>query len=214
MCTVSQLCETLARAANMPLEDVKKYARALINSGDLPKAVGRSIPKMDMRHRAKLILAIASSERPSDCVVPMRERYDAVSRFRETDMTAGELLAGELEELASESFEAFQKWTYSQVEVSRGGMPKVRFLINENLRSHSGFEAAEQPEFLGGPWLATSYSEIEEFDKKNVGKGLAVSAFVPGRVLMDVAFGSHDAAWAAAMRVKKAHKELQSGDSE
>ena len=214
MCTVSQLCETLAQAADMRLEDVKKYARALINSGDLPKAVGRSVPKVDMRHRAKLILAIAASDRPSDCVVPMRERYEAVSRFNQTALSAGEALANEMEELARESFEGFQKWTYSVVEVSRGGLPLVKFRINENLKHYAAFKDGEQPEFLGGPWLETSVLKIEEYHRENAGKGLPVSAFIPGGVLINAAFGSKGAAWDAMARAKKLHAENQATDSE
>lgn len=206
MATVSELCEALAKAANMPLDDVKKYARALINSGDLPKAIGRSVPTTDMHQRAKLILAIAASERPANCVKAMRDRYEAVERFGDIKATAGEVLAGELRELESKSYEAFQKWTYSQLEVSRNGMPRVVFRINETMRGYSGFENVKQPEFLGGPWLAMNEKELAAFGRERQGQGLSVSAYVPGNVLIAAAFGSVEAADMASSEVIHAQK--------
>lgn len=209
MATVSELCEALAYAANMPLDDVKKYARALINSGDLPKALGRSVPSTDMHHRAKLILALAASERPADCVKAMRERYEAVARFRDTDATAGEVLAAELRELASKAPEAFQKWEYSDLEVSRGGVPRIKFRINENLKHFDGYQNTPQPEFLGGPYLAKTADEMAERIKENERRGLPVSAFVPGRVLIVAAFGSSDAALEAQIEVARTLNQVE-----
>lgn len=202
MATVSQLCEAIAHAANMPADEVKKYARALISSGDLPKATGRSVPKTDFRQRAKLILAIAASERPADCVKAMRDRYEAVSRFPTTDLTAGEVLAGELRELAAKIPAAFQKWNYSTLEVSRSGMPRVQFRINENLKHFAEFKDTAQPEFLGGPWLAKGRQD--KFNRLLVEHrqtGFVVSAYVPGNVLIAAAFGSIELAKAAKSEI-------------
>lgn len=199
MATVSELCETIALAASMSLDDVKKYARALINSGDLPKAIGRSVPQTDQYHRAKLILAIAASERPADCVKAMRDRYEAVARAHETDLTAGEVLAEELRELATKSQDAFSKWAYSNIEVSRGGMPRVKFRINENLKHFDNFKGGDQPEFLGGTWLAKDMEEMARIGAEYERQGFPVSAYIPGEVLMAVAFGSAEAARAAGV---------------
>ena len=203
MATVSELCEAIAQAANMPLDEVKKYARALINSGDLPKAIGRSIPQTDYYHRAKLILAIAASERPADCVKAMRERYEAQARFRETNLTAGEVLAEELRALAGKSIDAYQKWSYSKLEVSRGGMPRVQFRINENMKHFDGFEKTPQPEFLGGPHLQKNSDFALWPQWQN--RGFPVSAYVSGDVLMAAAFGSKEAAREAEIEVIKAY---------
>lgn len=206
MATVSELCEALAAAVDMPPDEVKRFARAMINSGDLPKAIGRSIPKTDMHHRAKLILAIAASERPTDCVKAMRDRYEAVARFHKTDLTAGEVLAAELRELASKDFSAFQKWTYSKLEVSRGGMPRVQFRINENLKHFADAKDTHQPEFLGGPWLAKDAEEMAKISHECHTAGLPVSAFVPGSVLIVAAFGSKEAAQQAEIEVIRAYQ--------
>ena len=212
MATVSQLCEALAQAANMPLADVQKYARALINSGDLPKAIGRSVPQTDYYHKAKLILALAASERPADCVRAMRDRYEAVARFNETHLTAGEVLAEELRELANKNFAAFQKWAYSDIEVSRGGMPSVKFRINEVMKPYGS--RSEQSIFLGGSWLHTSIQDLERLAKDEERSGFAVSAFVPGEVLMVAAFGSKKISDDAYFEVLKARKEDEKADSE
>lgn len=191
MATVSEICQALASEIPMPLDEVKKYARALINSGDLPKAVGRSIPETTMQDRAKLILAIAASERPSTCVKAMRDRYSAPHRWGKYG-TAGEVLADQLREIAEGSVEGLQKWTYSDVEVSRTGNPRVKFRINENVRHFEGFQNTEQPEFIGGTFAAASVSidAMTEAAKEYGDPGLPVSAFIPGNVLIVLAFGS------------------------
>jgi hypothetical protein len=203
--TVSQLCEAVAQAIPMPVEDVKKYARALINSGDLPKAVGRSIPETTMQDRAKLILAIAASERPSGCVQRMRDSFAARERFHRTELSAGETLAAELQELATGKLDAFQKWEYSDLEVGRGGLPTVQFRINVNVRHFEGFADADWPIFVGGYHLARDDEQFERALKEYETTGLRVSAFVPGRVLSAAAYGSDDAAWSAAAKLSKAY---------
>lgn len=191
MATVSEICQVLASEIPMPLEDVKKYARALINSGDLPKAVGRSIPETTMQDRAKLILAIAASERPSTCVKAMRDRYNAPHRYNDYG-TAGEILADQLREIADGHVEGVQKWSYSDIEVSRTGNPRVKFRINENVRHFEGYQSTEQPEFIGGTFAAASVSieAMTEAAKEFGETGLPVSAFIRGHVLITLAFGS------------------------
>jgi len=206
MATVSELCDALAVAIGMAPEEVKKFARALINSGDLPKATGRSIPETDMRHRAKLILAIAASERPADCVKAMQDRYTARARFRETDLTAGEVLANELAALANKEFPAFQKWMYSRLEVSRNGMPRVQFRINENIKHYEDAKKTSQPEFLGGPWLAGDLNQTEKSIVEFQTVGLPVQASVPGDVLIVAAFGSKEAAKQATKEVIRTYQ--------
>lgn len=203
MPTVSEICQALASEIPMAVEDVKKYARALINSGDLPKAVGRSIPEMTMQDRAKLILAIAATERPSLCAKAMRDRFNAPSRYGEFDRPAGEVLADQLREIASASVEALQKWSYSDVEVSRTGNPRVKFRINETVRHFEGFQNAEQPEFIGGSFAARTIEELTELSKEFGDPGLPVSAFIPGRVLITLAFGGVQEAANAMIPIQK-----------
>jgi len=196
--TVSQICDMLAQSIPMPAGEVRKYARELINSGDLPKAIGRAVPQADMRDRAKLVLAIAASERPSGCVQAMRDRYSARDRSRGDARPAGEVLADQLAQLAACSVDAFQLWNYSDLEVSRGGLPRVKFRVNEIVRHFEGFKDVDQPEFLGGYFNASAGNltdEIAAFHKAK--SGFAVSAFIPGSVLIDLAFGSREQANAA-----------------
>jgi hypothetical protein len=212
---VSELCETMAAAIPMPLDVVKKYARALIASGDLPKAMGRSIPNTDMHHRAKLILALAASERPADCVKAMRDRYEAVARLKETELTAGEVLAAELRGLASKDVSYYQKWEVSKLEVSRGGTPRVQFRFHENMKHFRDFKDTPQPEFLGGPWLAKDADKLGELLVEYQGSGFPVSALVSGDVLMAAAFGSKEAAQEARSEIIRAyHAQNSKGDGE
>lgn len=211
MATVSEICQALASEIPMPLEEVKKYARALINSGDLPKAVGRSIPETTMQDRAKLILAIAASERPSTCVKAMRDRYSAPHRYGDYG-TAGEVLADQLREIAEGHVEGIQKWSYSDIEVSRTGNPRVKFRINENVRHFEGFQNTEQPEFIGGTFAAASISieAMTEAAKEYGDMGLPVSAFIPGGVLIVLAFGSKIKAANALIPIRKEAWKRQS----
>lgn len=204
MATVSEVCQALASEIPMRLEDVKKYARALIVAGDLPKAVGRSIPETTMEDRAKLLLAIASSERPSTCVKAMRDRYNAPHRYGDYG-TAGEVLTEQLDEIAAGEPEGLMKWSYSDIEVSRTGNPRVKFRINENVRHFEGFQNTEQPEFIGGTFAAASVSNeaMTEAAKEFAHTGLPVSAFIPGHVLIVLAFGSKAKAASATIPVQK-----------
>lgn len=204
MATVSEICQALASEIPMPVGDVTKYARALINSGDLPKAIGRSIPETTFQDRAKLILAIAASERPSTCVKAMRDRYNAPPRWGDYG-TAGEVLADQLREIASGQVEALSKWSYSDIEVSRTGNPRVKFRINENVRHFEGFQNVEQPEFIGGTYAAASLGSkaLQDAAEEFGDPGLPVSAFIPGRVLIVLAFGSKTAAANALIPIRK-----------
>lgn len=196
MATVSEVCEAIAQSANMPVNEVKKYARALINSGDLPKAIGRSVPHTDMHHRAKLILAIAATDRPTDCVIAMRERYEAPSADG-LKLNAGEVLADELREFSDAPKKAFQKWSYSVLEVSRT-VVRVQFRINENMRRFDGFNNVRQPEFIAWP---KDIEELEATKSRLKNSGLSVSALVPGDVLIAAAYGSPEAYRAARVEM-------------
>lgn len=202
MATVSEICQLLAVEIPMPLNEVQKFARALINSGDLPKAVGRSIPETTMHDRAKLILAIAASERPNGCVKAMRDRYNAPHIWGDYGK-AGDVLADQLREISEGSIEGVQKWNYSDIEVSRTGNPRVKFRINENMRRFEGFQNAEQPEFIGGTASADSMEEMTEAAKEFGTPGLPVSAFIPGKLLIVLAFGSKIAAENALIPIRK-----------
>jgi hypothetical protein len=200
--TVSEICQALAAEIPMPLGEVNKYARALINSGDLPKAIGRSIPETTFQDRAKLILAIAASERPSTCVKAMRDRYNAPHRYQQYG-TAGEVLAEQLREIAEGHVEGLQKWSYSDIEVSRTGNPRVKFRINENVRHFDGFQNVEQPEFIGGTYIAQDTDALTKAAKEFGDPGLPVSAFIPGHVLIVLAFGSKAKAANAVIPIQK-----------
>lgn len=204
MATVSEICQLLAMEIPMPLNEVQKYARALINSGDLPKAVGRSVPETTMQDRAKLILAIAASERPSLCVKAMRDRYNAPHTYGDYGK-AGDVLADQLREIAEGHLEGIQKWSYSDIEVSRTGNPRVKFRINETMRRFEGFQNTEQPEFIGGTYAAASVSieAMTEAAKEYGDLGLPVSAFIPGSILIVLAFGSKIAASNALIPLRK-----------
>ncbi|MVA81133.1 hypothetical protein GOZ89_17050 [Agrobacterium vitis] len=202
MATVSEICQLLALEIPMPLNEVQKFARALINSGDLPKAVGRSIPETTMQDRAKLILAIAASERPKDCVKAMRDRYNAPHIWGEHGK-AGDVFAEQLREISEGCVEGVQKWTYSDIEVSRTGDPRVKFRINEKMRRFEGFQNTEQPEFIGGTASADSIEEMTEAAKEFGTPGLPVSAFIPGKLLIVLAFGSKIAAENALIPIRK-----------
>lgn len=197
MATVTEICEVMARSANMPLDDVKKYARALVNSGDLPKAVGRAVPHTDMHHRAKLILAIAASDRANDCVVAMRQRYEATLRHSPDGRSFGDILADELRELSDKSLPAYQKWLYSNLTVSRSE-PTVTLRINENIRNYEPQTTSELV-YVGRELLFQDIDGLIEIRKKYKDTGLPVSAFVSGRILIALAFGSLEA-WELADR--------------
>ena len=205
MATVSEICEALAQEIPMALNDVQKYARALISSGDLPKAIGRSVPETTMQDRVKLILAIACAERPSQCVEAMRDRYEAPSRDGQFHECAGDLLAEQLRQIASGSVDALQIWNYSDVEVSRTGNPRVKFRVNENLRHFDDFGNSEQPEFIGGTYTAAKISIDAMVDaaERYAQLGLAVSAFIPGKVLITLAFGGVREAANALIPIRK-----------
>lgn len=66
MATVSQLVEDTAEVFSEKPETVNAYARALIDSGDLPKSRGRSIAQVDIEHIVKLFLAVILSPKIKD----------------------------------------------------------------------------------------------------------------------------------------------------
>ncbi len=61
MVTVAQLIEDVAEIMHEKPESVNAYARALMNSGDLPKSRGRSIARVEVEHIVKLFLAVILS---------------------------------------------------------------------------------------------------------------------------------------------------------
>lgn len=61
MATVGQLVEDIADVFKEKPEKVNAYARALIDSGDLPKSKGRAVAQVDYQHIVKLFLAVILS---------------------------------------------------------------------------------------------------------------------------------------------------------
>ena len=192
MTTVSEFCLTLADAVYMPIAEVKKYARALINSGDLPRASGRAVPEIDFNDRARLILAIASADRPSGCVKVMRDHFDARELGDEVTTTAGKSLANTLENLANKDYDTHRIWAYSDLEVSRNGVPLVRFRLNQNLRRFENSDVTEY-EFFGGPFLEANLNDRMALLQKYDVHGFHVLAVVSGEALAHAALGSRQA---------------------
>lgn len=190
MATASEICDVIAMYTKIPVGDVARFARALITSGDLPKAVGRSVPELDMLDRAKLLLAIAACDRPAGCPKAMRDRFEAQRLFSKKAITAGEFLAEQLTELRGGNEEYLRRWTYSRILVSRGHQPSVEFEINKILAGHEGYEP-DSLKFVGGAWLANTLGSIEKLHRDEVScSGFRVYASIPGEVLMAVAAGS------------------------
>ncbi|MEM9049965.1 MAG: hypothetical protein AAGC92_14740 [Pseudomonadota bacterium] len=66
MATVAQLVEDIAVVMAEKPETVNAYARALIDSGDLPKSKGRAIAHVDIEHVVKLFLAVILAPKIKD----------------------------------------------------------------------------------------------------------------------------------------------------
>lgn len=66
MVTVVQLVEDIADVFKEKPETVSAYARALIDSGDLPKSKGRAVAQVDYQHIVKLFLAVILSPKIKD----------------------------------------------------------------------------------------------------------------------------------------------------
>lgn len=74
MATVAQLVEDTAEVFSEKHETVNAYARALIDSGDLPKSRGRAIAQVGFDHIVKLFLAVIIAPKVKDTA-------DAVNRY-------------------------------------------------------------------------------------------------------------------------------------
>lgn len=66
MVTVAQLIDDVAEVMREPRETVNAYARALLDSGDLPKSRGRAIAAVETKHIVKMFLAVIISPRIKD----------------------------------------------------------------------------------------------------------------------------------------------------
>lgn len=66
MATVAQLVEDVSEVMAERPETVNAYARALIDSGDLPKSRGRAIADVGFEHIVKLFLAVTLSPKVKD----------------------------------------------------------------------------------------------------------------------------------------------------
>jgi hypothetical protein len=66
MATVAELVQDVADALKEPPETVNAYARALIDSGDLPKSRGRAIAQVGIPDIVKLMMAVAMQPKIKD----------------------------------------------------------------------------------------------------------------------------------------------------
>jgi len=66
MATVAELVQDVADALKEPRETVNAYARALIDSGDLPKSRGRAIAQVGIPDIVKLMMAVAMQPKIKD----------------------------------------------------------------------------------------------------------------------------------------------------
>ncbi|WP_424987988.1 hypothetical protein [Microbulbifer sp. S227A] len=76
MATVAELVEDIAEILSEKPETVNAYARALIDSGDLPKSRGRSIAQVDYRHIVKLFMAVILSPKIKETAESVEEYYN------------------------------------------------------------------------------------------------------------------------------------------
>ncbi|MGB3454747.1 MAG: hypothetical protein WBA35_00170 [Litorimonas sp.] len=74
---LSELIPFAARRTGVEQKKVKQIARDLMEHGELPKAVGRSIPDMEAEHKGKLVLALSCSQSVRGSSEAMRTRWDA-----------------------------------------------------------------------------------------------------------------------------------------
>ena len=76
MASVSELVEDVAEIMNERPETVNAYARALIDSGDLPKSRGRAIAQVENEHVGKLILTVALAPKIKDASVVLSDYWN------------------------------------------------------------------------------------------------------------------------------------------
>ncbi len=76
MASVAELIEDVSRVMNERPETVNAYARALIDSGDLPKSRGRAIAQVEIKHIVKLFLAVAISPKIKDTAAEVEKYFN------------------------------------------------------------------------------------------------------------------------------------------
>lgn len=75
MATVAQLIEDVSDVMAEKPETVNAYARALIDSGDLPKSRGRAIAHVEVEHIVKLFLAVILAPKVKDTAEAVRAYF-------------------------------------------------------------------------------------------------------------------------------------------
>ncbi len=76
MITVAQLVEDIAEVMKETPESVNAYARALIDSGDLPKSRGRAIAHVGIPDIVKLVMAVAMQPKIKDASETVAAYFD------------------------------------------------------------------------------------------------------------------------------------------
>lgn len=66
MASVSELVDGISKALGEPRDKASKYARALIDTGMLPKSSGRSVAQVEIVHFVRLLTAIALQPKIKD----------------------------------------------------------------------------------------------------------------------------------------------------
>ncbi|MBW6506735.1 MAG: hypothetical protein K0B00_08310 [Rhodobacteraceae bacterium] len=148
MASVAQLVEDIADVMKEQPETVNAYARALIDSGDLPKSSGRAIAQVSTEHIVKLFTAVAVEPKIRETARVVNEYLDM--RFHmvppgapeSISITAGEWLTSLLETIfekpederdAEEQKVAIDKQVTfvlnePEIEVGNGSSVEVRFM--------------------------------------------------------------------------------------
>lgn len=158
MATIAQLVEDIADVMKEPRETVNAYARALIDTGLLPKSRGRAIAHAEPVHIVRLFLAVALQPKIKDAAAVV-EKYggltcggiphdfpDSVKRERLEDflaemwtvlMTDGK---GELRDQYRESeIEIIETWPEASVHLPGGGETISRGTIRFSEPGHGMF---------------------------------------------------------------------------
>ncbi|WP_226627928.1 hypothetical protein [Alloyangia pacifica] len=76
MATVAELVEDISEIMGVKPETVNAYARALIDSGDLPKSRGRAIAHVEVEHIVKLFLAVAIAPKIKNAAIEVHKYFE------------------------------------------------------------------------------------------------------------------------------------------
>jgi hypothetical protein len=201
MVTVTGLCNLIADQADMPLQTVQRFARTLINSGDLPKASGRAIPVVDMAGRAKMLLALAAADSPNNCLPLLRTLWGASDRLWQKEESAGEFMAAEMEALAAYDFATWRRWQEGWLEVSRDGL-RVLFALGRSLPPSR--RPSNDPDYLAREeWMARVAEQRSDTWR------IGVFAKIHGRLAIAVACGMpYEQALQAAVAAQPEEEEI------